>query len=384
MANEQSSTLKRGYRICLRCIMDTSDPEIRFDDQGFCNHCTAALARFRDELIPAEDQPRALNSLVDKIRADGVAKEYDCVIGVSGGVDSTSVAVLVQELGLRPLAVHFDNGWNSELAVDNITRILTDLEIDLETLVVDWDEFRDLQLAFLKAGVANAEAPTDHAIAALLFRAARTRKLRYILSGSNLATEAIMPLAWGHFNQDLRQLKAIHRRFGTVPLHSMPTIGLPQYLNDVFIRGIRQIPLLNYTDYRRDDWKQRLTDEFGWRDYGGKHYESVWTRFFQGFYLPARFGFDKRRSHLSTLICSGQLTREDALRAIESPPYPDERLLREDRVFVLKKLRLSETEFAELIASPPRRATDYPSHNLLFRRLGRYKDRFRRVATTPG
>jgi N-acetyl sugar amidotransferase len=368
------------YRICTRCIMDTSDPEITFDGQGRCNHCTAAIERMSRELLPPAARREAMERLAEVVRAEGRGKEYDCIIGVSGGVDSTTTAYYTKQLGLRPLAVHFDNGWDSELAVDNIRRTLNALGIDLFTHVVDWEEFRDLQLCFLKASVANAEAPTDHGITATLFRAAHRQNVRFILSGSNLATEAIMPHAWGHYNQDLRLLKALHRRFGTRPLRTMPMIGISNYLVSVFLLGIRQIPFLNYIEYDKQEAKDMLAREIGWRDYGGKHYESIWTRFFQGYYLPVKFGFDKRKPHLSSLICSGQMTREHALEEIEKPVYPPE-LLRQDMQFVMKKLELDQAQFDAILGAPLRQASQYPSNHFLFHEMGRYKNVFRHIAT---
>lgn len=370
------------YAICSRCVMDTSDPEIVFDKEGRCNHCTGALERMRSQLLPMSERQRALAGLVEKVKKDGEGKEYDCVIGISGGVDSTMVAYTVRKLGLRPLAVHFDNGWNSELATDNIRKTLEALKIDLQTCVVDWEEFRDLQLSFLRSSVANCEAPTDHAIFALLWRAAHEHGLRYILTGSNIVTEAILPAAWGHYAQDLRQIRGIHRRFGRVPLRTLPTISIPQYLYSVFVRGIRQIPMLNYIDYNRDESKKILEKELGWRDYGYKHYESVWTRFFQGHYLPAKFGFDKRRAHLSTLICSGQMTRDEALAKMRTSVY-EEALLRQDLQFVLKKFGLTPAEFEAIVKAPSKTARDYPNHHFLFHRLRRWKNVFRRIATSP-
>lgn len=371
----------RRYRICTRCIMDTSDPEITFDAEGWCNHCTEALERMKTQLLPPPERERALAALVGKIKKEGQGKEYDCIIGVSGGVDSTTVAYTVKKLGLRPLAVHFDNGWNSELAVDNIKRTVEKLEIELYTYVVDWEEFRDLQLCFLRASVANCETPTDHGITAILFRMAADVGTRFILSGSNLATEAIMPYAWGHYNQDLKHIKALHKRFGARPLETMPLISLFDYFRYVFLRGIRQIPFLNYIDYRKDAAKEMLAREIGWRDYGGKHYEAVWTRFFQGYYLPAKFGYDKRRAHLSTMICSGQIYRQEALEEMEKPLYPPD-LLREDMQFVMKKFGLGQDQFDSIVKAPLRVATDFPSHYFLFHTLRRYKNIFRKIATT--
>jgi N-acetyl sugar amidotransferase len=362
--------------------MDTSDPRIVFDANGVCNHCTQCLERLRRQLLPPGQREAALERLVARIKSEGTGKDYDCIIGVSGGVDSTMVAYTAKKLGLRPLAVHFDNGWNSELAVDNIKKTLDVLGIELFTYVVDWDEFRNVQMSFLKASVPNCEIPTDHGITATLFRAARRFKTRFILSGSNLASESILPIAWGHYNQDLRHLKAVHRRFGTVPLKTLPTLSLWDYLTDVFVRRLRQIPFLNYLNYDKVRAKEVLSRELGWRDYGGKHYESIWTRFFQGHYLPTKFGFDKRRAHFSSLICSGGMTREEAVKALEDPPYPSG-LLEEDTRFVLKKLGLTEQQFKDIVASPAQEHTVYPSHVFLFETLAHFKNAFRAIATTP-
>jgi N-acetyl sugar amidotransferase len=363
--------------------MDTSDPEIVFHDNGTCVHCTEALERMRKQIPEPSRREEALSRLVATIKESGKGRECDCIIGVSGGVDSTTVAYHVKRLGLRALAVHFDNGWDSELAVDNIKRALDSLGIELLTHVVDWEEFRDVQLSFLRASVANCEIPTDHGITALLFRTAARHGVRHIISGSNLATEAIMPVSWGHYNQGLLHLRAVHRRFGTVPIRTLPTISLVDYLFYVFVRGIRQIPLLNYLEYDRERAKAVLASEIGWRDYGGKHFESVWTRFYQGHYLPEKFGFDKRRGHLSTMICSGQISREAALAELAKPPYPSEGLLREDMEFVVKKFHLSRAEWDAIMSAKPLKHTEFPSHYFLFHRMRKYKDMFRAIATRP-
>jgi len=362
--------------------MDTTDPDIRFDSEGVCNHCTGALERIRRQILLPVEREAALNALVEKVRREGKGLDYDCIIGVSGGVDSTTTAFWVKRLGLRPLAVHFDNGWDSELAVDNIRRTLEALGIELFTHVVDWEEFRDLQLSFLRASVANCEVPTDHGITALLFRMARKVGTRFILSGSNVVTEAIMPVSWGHYNQDLRHMKAIHRRFGTMPLKTMPTISMGHYFYYVLVRGMRQIPFLNYMEYDKAEAKKMLAREIGWRDYGGKHYESVWTRYFQGYYLPVKFGYDKRKAHLSTLICSGQMSRDEALAEMAKPAYEPE-LLRQDTEFVLKKFGLTAGEFEAILQAPPKLATDYPSNYFFFHRMLKLKNVFRHIATRP-
>jgi len=360
--------------------MDTSDPEIVFDENGVCNHCKQYDARVANEVFPGEEGRRRLAQIVDKIKADGAGREYDCVAGVSGGADSTTVVWAAKRLGLRPLAVHFDNGWNSELAVANIRAVLERLEIDLTTYVVDWEEFRDLQLSFLKASVANSEVPTDHAINAVLYRTAAAHGVKYILGGGNVTTEGILPSSWGWYNLDLRHIKSIHRRFGTARLKTFPTLSIPRLLYYVLVKRIRTIPMLNYLDYNKSEMVRTLSTEFGWRDYGGKHYESVYTRFFQGYILPRKFGFDKRRAHLSTRICAGQLSRKDALAEIARDPYADASL-NTDMEFVLKKFGLSASDMRGIMAEPVKSYRDYPSNRLFFERLKHFRQAFKRHAT---
>lgn len=371
--------MTRTYQCCTRCIMDTTDPLIQFDEMGRCNHCTRALTLLGQRDTHKKDDARNLEGLIDRIRTDGRGKSYDCVAGISGGVDSSTVLMRAKRLGLRPLAVHFDNGWNSELAVDNIHRLLEAFELDLDTLVVDWEEFRDLQLAFLKASVPNVELPTDHGIRATLYRAAAREGVRYILTGGNLNTEVILPRAWGHDNGDLLHLKAIHRAFGTTPLRTMPTMGITRYAYNTLVRKIYWVPLLELTGYDKAEATRELMDQIGWRDYGGKHYESVWTRFFQGYYLPRKFGFDKRLAHLSTLICSGGMTREAAQEKMKEPIYP-EHLLEQDRQFVIKKFGITAAEFDALMAAPPRLHEEFPTNTALRDRLAALKRRLVRGA----
>lgn len=360
--------------------MDTSDPLIEFDSQGICNHCKNFDSRFKSEVFKGEDAKRRLTAIVETIKTSGKNKDYDCILGVSGGVDSTMLAYSVKKLGLRPLAVHFDNGWNSELAVDNIKNALDKLGIDLYTHVVDWEEFRDLQLSFLKASVANCEIPTDHAITALLFNMANKHGIKYIIGGGNVVTEGILPKAWGYYSQDLKHLSAIHKRFGKIPLKTLPKLGIFRFLYYVLVKKIKMIPLLNYLEYNKAEAIDTITRELGWRNYGGKHYESIYTRFFQGYILPKKFGYDKRRAHLSTLVCAGQLSREDALNEIMVDPYAKNNL-NEDRNFVIKKFGLSEDEFQQIFSSPPKHYSEYPSNDLFFERLKHLKAVFKKIAT---
>ncbi len=353
------------YRICTRCIMDTTDPDIVFDAKGVCNHCHRYDAIAARRLIPLSDRPARLATLVEKIKRDGRGKDYDCIIGVSGGVDSTYVAYLTHELGLRPLAVHFDNGWNSELAVANIEKTLKTLGIDLFTYVVNWPEFRDLQLSFLKASTPDGEVPTDHAIVALLYRQAVRHRLKHVLLGVNVNSEAIMPLKWGYGYSDFRYIAAIHRQFGRIPLKTFPHYSLPQLFGYMVLRRIELVPILDYIDYHKESAMQTIQDRLGWVYYGGKHYESIYTRFFQSYVLPRKFGIDKRRAHCANLVLSGQISRDDALESIEAPVY-SEAGLAVDLEYAIKKFGLSQSEFESIMSLPAKTFESYPNS---FKRL---------------
>lgn len=368
--SDTGTALTGRYQRCTRCVMDTTDPDIRFDRDGHCSHCQRFDLELRDAVQGAMSGRRLpeWGRIVDRIKADGAGHDYDCVIGVSGGVDSTYVLLKAVEAGLRPLAVHFDSGWNSELAVNNIESATRTLGVDLKTDVVNWSEMRDLQLSFFKAGVANCDIPTDHAFPAVALKNAVVHNAKFILSGSNLATESILPRAWGHNSADLRYLKAIQRRHGTVKLRTYPTLGLvKKELWYRVVRRVRTVRPLNYMPYVKADAKAEITERLGWRDYGGKHYESVFTRFFQGYYLPHRFGYDKRLAHDSSLILSGQLERSAALEVLSSqPPYPREQQV-DDLAFVAKKLGVSAQQLSELIDAPLDEVEDYATNDAAYR-----------------
>ena len=345
--------------------MDTTDPDIVFDAGGICSHCHRYERVSRERLIPVAERRQHLEALVAEIRQGGRGKTYDCVIGVSGGVDSTYVAWLVKDLGLRPLAVHLDNGWNSELAVANIEKTLKVLGIDLYTHVIDWEEFRDLQVSFLKASTPDGEVPTDHAIFALLYRMAAKNGIRHVITGTNVATEAVLPEKWGYGYFDWRYVRDVHRRFGTQRLTTYPHFSLAGLFYYVFMRRIRMVSILNHIEYDKAQAMQLLQDKLGWVYYGGKHYESIYTRFFQAYVLPRKFDIDKRKAHCSTLICSGQMTREQALEAMKEPVYP-ERALLEDRDYSIKKLGLTTEQFEQIMTAPTKTFRDYRTSHGLF------------------
>jgi len=349
--------------------MDTTVPDIVFDEQGICNYCKLYKQRMKTELYRGEEAKQQLQTLVQQIKRKGIGHQYDCLIGVSGGVDSTYVAYLVKKvLGLRPLAVHLDNGWDAELAVSNIEKTLKRLDIDLITHVLDWEEFKDLQNAFLKSSIANAEIPTDQAITAVLFQTAAAQEIQYIITGHNVATEGIMPKSWMYNSIDQRFITAIHKQFGTTNLRTYPRISLPSFLYYMLVRGVKFIPILNMVEYVKDDVKRLLQNELDWRDYGGKHYESIYTRFFQSYLLPQKFSMDKRRPHLSSLILSGQMSRESALAQIAQPPCDPEQI-ETDIEYVIKKLGLSYEQFSEILTAPVKTIADFPNNSYLWTKL---------------
>ncbi|MBA3341048.1 MAG: N-acetyl sugar amidotransferase [Gemmatimonadaceae bacterium] len=347
------------YRRCSISVLDTrDDPMMRFDAEGRCHYFHEYAEAERLHVRAGAEGRAELERLADNIRATGRGKQYDCILGLSGGVDSTYVAWQAKQLGLRPLAVHFDNGWNSELAVGNIESIVSRLEFDLFTYVIDWNEFRDLQLAYLRASVVDIEVVTDHAIVATLYRLAAKHGIRHILSGTNVVTEQVLPPHWVFNKTDHVNIRAIHREFGTSPLKTYPFMDLKVKKYHQIVRGIRSHAILNLVDYNKAAVKRLIASELGWRDYGGKHHESIFTRFYQGHILPVKFGVDKRKAHLSNLIFSGQMTQAEALAELERPIYNPAQLAK-DRDFVLKKLELGEADFAELMLRPPRPHTDF-------------------------
>lgn len=360
----------RTYQRCTVTVMDTTDPDIMFDQNGVSSWVPYFDRVFAPVLRRAQAGERRaeLDELVARIKADGTGKPYDVVIGISGGVDSTYLALQAVKLGLRPLAVHFDSGWNSEAAVDNIHNLVTSLGLDLYTQVVDWREMRDLQLSYLRSGIANADTPTDHAFGYVAYHQAQNYGIKHVLSGSNYVSESILP-AWEYTSDDSRLLKAIQRRFGKVRLKDYPIMGF--FMRGVwypYARRISSHALLNYLPYHYDEAKAQITAEVGWRDYGGKHYESVFTRWFQGYYLPERFGFDKRIAHYSSLILAGEMTRDAALAQLEVSNYP-EALRQQDHEFMAKKLGITVEELDAIVASPPKSYRDYPNHEAVARRL---------------
>jgi N-acetyl sugar amidotransferase len=359
----------RVNKVCSKCVMDETAREITFDEYGVCNYCKYYDEVLVNEIFSSKGGNEKLEKLIEEIKRKGTNSKYDCLIGLSGGVDSSYVAYLVaKQYGLRVFAVHLDNGWNTELAVANVEQIVKRLGIDLSTYVLDWKEFRDIQISFLKSSISNIEIPTDHAIWALLIKTAGKMKIPFIIAGNNVVTESIMPDSWLYGSKDSKLIKSIHKRFGKVKLNSYPSLSTFNYIDYLLIRGIRWVPILNYIDFVKADAKKLLIDELGWRDYGGKHYESIFTRFFHAYFLPKKFGYDLRISYLSAMICSGQMTRDAALTELSLPPAPEE-VLFQDREYVMKKLGLTKNQFDEILAAPNKTFRDYPNNDRIWKRF---------------
>lgn len=346
-----------NFRICARTVMDNiADPDIRFDENGICNYFHQYFNELPKEVKDPVFAAQELERIKGRIKNHGKDKTYDTIIGVSGGVDSTYVALKVKELGFRPLVVHFDNGWNSEIAVKNIENIVQKLDYDLYTHVFDWEEFKDLQLASFKANVVDIEAITDIAIQGVLLMLAAKFKIRYIISGYNYKTECILPKSW-HY-KDYFNLIDIHKKFGTRPISLFPFHDSLLDKLRLKLSPVETIYILNYLNYDKKAAKKEIIEKLNWRDYGGKHYESVFTRFYQGYILPKKFGIDKRKAHLTNLICCGQISRDQAIAELKLPIYDPEQL-KLDYDFVLKKLDFSSQKFTEYINTPGQSHFDF-------------------------
>ncbi len=343
----------KSYQICTKCVMDTSDPQITFTKEGVCNHCMLFPARSKQNWFVDQEGEKKLDKIIAEIKAKNKRNKYDCMIGLSGGADSSYLAYwAIKKAKLRLLAVHVDAGWNSEIAVSNIEKIVSQLGIDLITYVVDWEEMADLQRAFFKAGVANQDTPQDHAFFAVLYHFAAKNNIQYILSGFNFASESILPKAWGHSAMDLAQIKDIHKKFGRSKLQSFPQISFfKNYIYYPYVKKMRVISPLNYIPYVKSEAIATLSKELKWEDYGGKHCESRFTKFFQSYFLPTRFGYDKRRAHLSSLILSNQMSRQDALEILDTSPF-NENTIQFDKEFLCRKLSMTLDDFNEILNAP--------------------------------
>jgi len=356
-------------QICANCVMDTSDARIVFDENGICDHCRDFYEKIQPNWHTDERGRTELQKVVDNIKRSGKGKDFDCLLGMSGGVDSSYMLHLaVKEFGLRPLVFHVDGGWNSELAVHNITVMIDKLGLDLYTEVINWEEMRDFQLAFFKSGVPHIDIPQDHAFIATLYNFADKYNIKYILNGGNIATECVRnPMEWLYYGTDMAQINDIIKRFCTIKLKTYPFSSIFRhkfYLR--YFKGVQVVKPLNYRPYVKSDALTLLAKEYGWRPYPQKHFESRFTKFFEGYWLPGRFGFDTRKVQFSSLILTGQMTRQEALEKLAGPAY-DQSTIEADFSYIAKKLGISTDELRRYFTMPKKFYWDYKNQEYIFK-----------------
>ena len=353
-----------NYNVCSRCLMDTTASHIKFDENNYCNFCINFLKKYKNNKF---NNKYSLDDLISKIKKDGKNKEYDCIVGVSGGVDSSYVLYKVVKLGLRPLAVHLDNGWNSELAQSNISNLVKKLNVDLYTKIVDWDEYKNLQEAFFESNVIDIELLLDNAMLAINYQMAKKYNIKYILSGTNTSTEGFkIPDNWSWFKNDKKNIFSIAKRFKNIKPLTMPTFGTFDFIYYELFKKIKWVLFLDYFEYVKNDAITLLEDECNFKKYPYKHYESVFTRFYQGFILPKKFNVDKRKLHLSNLICSNQITREDAQILLQQSCYPNLEDEKKDKKYFLKKMNWTEERLNNYINAPEIAHDQYGSEKKLW------------------
>lgn len=341
-----------SYKQCALSVMDNiSDPNISFDDKGISNYYHEYVQAEKEQGLVGDPGRQKQLEWAAKIKSRPGKNGYDCILGLSGGADSTYIAYLAKDLGLNPLLVHFDYGWNTEIATINVENAVKYSGFDLYTVVMDWEEFRSLQRSYFKASVLDLDVPADHMIFGALFETAKKFNIKYVLSGNNVWTEHTLPKAWNYNKFDLVNLRNIHKTFENTPLKHLPALGLWQYAYYQLVLNVERVNFLNWQEFKRVDILKVIEKELGWKNYGGKHQESVSTRFYQGYILPNKFQIDKRKAHLSNLIFAGQLSKEEALAELAKPAY-DENLMKQDYEFVAKKLGFSLDEFKQVLTQP--------------------------------
>lgn len=358
----------RDYQICTNCVMDTSDIDISFDVDGVCDHCRGFKEHVEPNWFPNAEGERRFASVVEKIKTDGIGRDFDCILGMSGGLDSSFLLhKTVKDFGLRPLVFHVDGGWNTDIAVSNIQSLVDGLGLDLYTEVINWNEMRDFQLAFFKSGVPHIDIPQDHAFIATLYNFADKHDIKYILNGGNIATECVRnPLNWLYYGTDMAQLNDIRRRFGTVPMKTYPFSSVLRhkfYLR--YVRGVQVVKPLDWMDYTKEMARKTLADLYGWKPYPQKHFESRFTRFYEGYWLPERFGYDTRRVQYSSLILTGQMTRDEALAALEKPAY-DPKTIEHEFDYIARKLGITSEELRGYFTMPKKAYKDYKNQRWMF------------------
>jgi len=359
----------RPYQVCRSCVMDTTDLQIQFDAVGVCDHCRVFQQKIQPSWVTDERGRQKINAMVERIRAHGKGRDFDCIIGMSGGIDSSYLLHLAKtELNLRPLVFHVDAGWNSQEAVNNIERLIDQLGLDLYTEVIDWEEMKDLQLAFFKSGVPHIDTPQDHAFFATMYKFAEQHNVRSILTGANYSTECIRnPIEWMYYQSDLVQLQDIHRHFGTRPLVKFPTTSILRHKVYLpYIKRIEVVAPLNFLPYNKSEAMRLLADVYGWQPYPQKHFESRFTRFYEGYWLLQRFGYDVRRVQFSSLIMTGQMSRDDAIERLKTPPL-DDLTIAQEKQFVASKLGITVGDLEGYFKLPKKSFRDFRSQENVYR-----------------
>lgn len=359
---------KDTYQICTNCVMDTSDPNIKFDEKGVCERCNEYYENILPDWQQGKGKQKELNELVAKIKKEGQGKPYDCLLGMSGGFDSSYMLhFAIKELGLRPLVFHVDAGWNTPFAEENITKMVKKLGIDLKVEKINWNEERDFQLAFFKSGVPHLDIPQDLAFVSVLDNYAKKNGIKYILNGGNISTEVIVnPKSWGYWGTDMKHNRDIIRRFGTVPMNTYPfTNVFKRKVVMSYLYGVKVVKLLNYVPYVKKDAETLLQKEYGWTPYPQKHFESYMTKFIEGYWLPERFGYDVRRAQFSSLILTEQMTRQEALDKLASKPMSEEEA-KELFEKIASMLEISIEELKFYMDMPLKTYKDYKHQDYLF------------------
>lgn len=365
--------MRRKHQICTNCVMDTTDPEIRFDENGRCDFCDNFYNTILPSWNPDTIDGKEIQDIAAKIKEEGKGKKHDCIIGFSGGVDSSYLAYIAKEkLGLRPLMLSIDTGWNIDAADDNIKKLIKALNLDLEIIKVDWEEMKDLQVSFFKSQVPYQDTPQDHAIFAGIYNYAAKHGIKYILTGGNYSTEGVKPpQEWTYLN-DIRMIKNIHKRFGKEPLNTFPLCGMFKYrIYYRYFKGMRVIHPLNMVRYDKKEAIAELEKKFGWKQYENKHYENTFTRFYEGYWLPKKFGYDKRKCYFSSEILSGQMTREETLDILKDQPY-DEKIAMQDMEYIVERLGMNKEEFLELMNGENKTFRDYKNNEKLLKSAIRF------------
>lgn len=358
----------RPYQICSNCVMDTTDSMISFDEKGVCDHCRGFYTSILPNWHTDERGRQALDQMAEKIRKEGKGKDFDSILGMSGGADSSYLLhFAVTELGLRPLVFHVDGGWNSQIAVNNINVMIEKLGLDLFTEVINWEEMKDFQLTYFKSGLPNIDIPQDHAFISTLYNFAYKHKIKYILNGGNISTECVRnPLEWVYYGTDMAQINDLIRRFGTIPLKTYPFSSV--FRHKIYLRYLHKIHVvkpLDHIPYIKKEAMKFLEKEYGWQSYPQKHFESRFTKFYEGYWLPKKFGYDTRKVQFSSLILTGQMTRAEALELLSRPPY-DENTIAQDFEYIATKLGITVEELHGYKDAPNKTVADYRSYRSIF------------------